>query len=137
MSCFKTLLRQAMAMAVVTAGMSSALASAVPVGIWIDHTGRGAVEISECDGKLCGRVVWLQDQKNTKACGMQVIGDAKPIGGRRWDKGWIYDPDSDDRYTVELTPMGERLKVVGYMGSKMFSETMIWKRAPADLKRCV
>ena len=28
------------------------------------------------------------------------------------------------------------LKVVGYMGTKLLSETMTWKRAPADLKRC-
>ena len=34
-------------------------------------------------------------------------------------------------------PIGTRtLKVVGYMGSKLLSETMMWRRAPADLKRC-
>lgn len=32
--------------------------------------------------------------------------------------------------------MGDSLKVVGYAGTKMLSETMVWTRAPADLKRC-
>jgi hypothetical protein len=26
--------------------------------------------------------------------------------------------------------------VMGYMGNKFLSETMTWRRAPADLKRC-
>ena len=32
-----------------------------PLGVWIDHTGRGAVEITDCGGKLCGRIVWVKD----------------------------------------------------------------------------
>ena len=28
------------------------------------------------------------------------------------------------------------LKVVGYAGTKLFSKTMIWTKAPADLERC-
>jgi uncharacterized protein (DUF2147 family) len=106
-------------------------------GIWFDHTGRGAVEIADCGGALCGRIVWLKDAANNKACGMQVIGNVKAIAAGKWDKGWIYDPEDEARYSVEITRLGSnRLKVMGYMGSKMLSETMIWRRAPADLKRC-
>jgi uncharacterized protein (DUF2147 family) len=106
-------------------------------GIWIDHTGRGAVEIVNCGSNLCGRVVWLQDAANSEACGMQIIGNAKPVASGRWDNGWIYDPDAGSRYSVEITPLGGgRLKVMGYSGSKFLSETMIWRRAPANLKRC-
>ena len=75
-------------------------------GVWIDHTGRGAVEIVNCGSNLCGRVVWLQDAANSDACGMQIIGNAKPVGGGRWDNGWIYDPDAGSRYSVEITPLG-------------------------------
>jgi uncharacterized protein (DUF2147 family) len=42
------------AAAVVSAGGDS------PIGIWMDDTGQGAVEIPDCSGKLCGRVVWLK-----------------------------------------------------------------------------
>ncbi len=109
-----------------------------PTGVWIDHTGRGAVEITECGGgALCGHIVWVKDAKHIKTCRNQVLGGVKPVGGNTWDRGWIVDPDDDSRYTVELKPVGsDRLRVVGYMGSKLFSETMTWKRAPADLKRC-
>ena len=118
-------------------GATSAISSTDPTGVWIDHTGRGAVEIADCNGRMCGKLVWLKDNKNGQVCGKQIIGDAKPVASGKWDGGWIYDPEEDEKYSVELTPMGDQLKVVGYMGSKIFSETMIWKRAPADLKKCV
>jgi uncharacterized protein (DUF2147 family) len=106
-------------------------------GVWIDHTGRGGVEISECGANLCGRIVWLKDTGDKKGCGIQVIGNVKSVGRDTWDGGWIYDPEKNARYSVELKAVGaDRLRVTGYMGSKLFSETMIWKRAPADLARC-
>jgi len=127
--------------AVILAGsillVPSAQAANEPTGLWYDHTGRGAVEITKCGPNLCGRVVWVQDAKNGKACGIQILGNVQPVAGGKWDNGWIYDPDDDAKYSVELTPMGgDRLKVLGYAGSKMFSETMTWRRAPTNLKRC-
>jgi uncharacterized protein (DUF2147 family) len=115
---------------------TSAVADGI-TGVWIDHTGRGGVEISECGANLCGRIVWLKDAGNKQGCGIQVIGNAKSVGRDTWDGGWIYDPEKNARYSVELKPVGaDRLRVIGYMGSKLFSETMIWKRAPSDLVRC-
>jgi uncharacterized protein (DUF2147 family) len=125
----------AIAAALLTTG--AARADNSPLGLWIDHTGRGAVEVKECNGnKVCGHIVWLKDAKNLEACGEQVLGDVKPVGGGKWDNGWIYDPDAESKYDVELTPLGDKMKVVGYAGSKWLSETMTWKRAPADLQRC-
>ena len=118
-------------------GTGTSLAASEPTGLWYDHTGRGAVEITKCGAKLCGRLVWLKDASNRGACGMQIIGNVKPIAGRVWDGGWIYDPEGGTKYNVEISPLGaEKLKVVGYAGTKLQSETMIWRRAPADLKRC-
>jgi uncharacterized protein (DUF2147 family) len=106
-------------------------------GLWLDHTGRGAVEITNCGANLCGKLVWVKDAKNSKGCGIQILGDVKPVRGGKWDNGWIYDPDEDSRYDVEITPMGaDKIKVLGYAGSKFLSETMIWKRAPEGLVRC-
>ena len=108
-----------------------------PLGVWIDHTGRGAVEIKECAGGLCGRIVWLKDAANSSVCGTQVIGSAKKTASDTWDNGWIYDPDKNARYSVELKTIGtDKLRVMGYMGSKMFNETYTWKRASAELKWC-
>lgn len=116
---------------------AAATAQSQPTGVWIDHTGRGAVEIAECGNALCGHIVWVQDARHIKTCRNQVIGNVRQVGGGTWDRGWIVDPDDNSRYSVELKPIGtDRLRVVGYMGSKLFSETMTWKRAPVDLKRC-
>jgi uncharacterized protein (DUF2147 family) len=107
-------------------------------GVWIDHTGRGAVEISHCGGALCGRVVWLKNANDGKACGTQVIGGVKPVAGGKWDGGWIYDPEERAKYSVELTPVGaNKLKVMGYQGTKFLSETFMWTRAAGGaLPRC-
>jgi uncharacterized protein (DUF2147 family) len=116
----------------------SAVASAQdsPLGVWIDHTGRGAVEITDCGGNLCGKVVWVADQANSKGCGLQILGDVKPMGDGTFDEGWIYDPDKDAKYDVEIVPQGNKLKIVGYAGVKLFSQTFTWTKAPGDLQRC-
>lgn len=125
------------ASATVLFSATAASASTDPRGVWIDHTGRGAVEITDCNDALCGRVVWVKDADSSEACGVQILGDVKPVGAGVWDKGWIYDPEEDEKYSVELKPISaEKLRVLGYLGTKLFSETMIWQRAPADLQRC-
>lgn len=119
------------------AAFASPASASQPTGVWIDHTGRGGVEITQCGANLCGKLVWLKDSQNKSACGTQILGNVKPMGPGVWDKGWIYDPEERSKYDVELKPLGpDRLRVVGYMGTKFLSETMIWKRAPADLQLC-
>ena len=136
MSITTRVLRMAIA-AAASFGTSSAFASSGPSGVWYDHTGRGAVEITQCGGNLCGRLIWLKDAANSKACGVQIIGNARPTGPGTWDRGWIFDPERGNRYSVEIKAMGSgRLQVMGYAGSKYLSETMIWRRAPSGLKRC-
>ena|SRR5436190_17398398 len=121
-----------------TAACSTAFASSNVTGLWYDHTGRGAVEITDCNGKLCGRLVWVKDPSHKEGCGFQIFGDVKPVAGGKWDGGWIIDPEKDPnaKYDVEITLQGDKLKVMGYAGMKFLSQTMIWTRAPADLKRC-
>jgi len=127
-------------LAVGLAACGTALGASSPLGVWIDQTGRGAVEITDCGGKLCGHLVWFKDEKHSKqGCNFQIIGNVKPMAGNRWDSGWIVDPDKDPnkKYDVEITPLGDqKLKVMGYAGMKFLSETMTWTRAPADLKKC-
>ena len=135
---------QVAALATFAGATSSAFAagpapSAEPTGLWYDHTGRGAIEITKCGGnQLCGNLVWVKDTNHKKGCGLQIFGEAKPVAAGRWDNGWIIDPEKDlkTRYDVEITPQGEKLKVMGYAGVKFLSETMIWTRAPANLQKC-
>jgi uncharacterized protein (DUF2147 family) len=139
--------------------LHKSLAQPAPIplaGIWYDDTGDGAVEISQCGERLCGRIVWLKnpvdkggqpltdglnpkpDHRKRPVCGLQVIGDLKPQSNGAWDAGWIYDPKEGKSYDVELKLRApDRLQVMGYIGTKFLSETFIWTRAPAELKRCV
>src|SRR5262245_62650419 len=101
MNSTRTIARFA-ALAAGLAGSVAAASAQQATGVWIDHTGRGAVEITECGGGLCGHIVWLKDAKNKQVCRNQVIGNAKPVSAGVWDRGWIIDPDDNSRYSVEL-----------------------------------
>jgi uncharacterized protein (DUF2147 family) len=116
---------------------AAARAAGDPTGVWINDTGRGAIEIKNCGSALCGHVVWVKDQSDTKGCGRQIIGNAAKVGNGVWDNGWIYSPEKKQKYDVELKPLPNgTLQVTGYAGTKFFSKKMIWKRAPANLVRC-
>jgi uncharacterized protein (DUF2147 family) len=113
---------------------AAAHAASDPTGIWFDHNKRGAVEIKECaDGKgLCGQVVYVVDPANAKNCGMQILGEVTGDGG-----GWIYSPERKRRYDVALKRLSDdKLRVVGNAGSKFFSRTYTWHRAPDDILKC-
>jgi uncharacterized protein (DUF2147 family) len=125
------------------------------LGVWYDDTGEGAVEIVPCGDRLCGRIIWLKSptdktgapltdalnpqpaQRQRPICNLQVIGDLQLQPGGAWDAGWIYDPKEGKSYNVELRLRGpDRLQVKGYIGTKLLSESFIWTRAPANIKRC-
>ena len=141
-----TLARSLMAAAFAAAVFVSATPSragdapgaAAPTGVWLDEQGRGAIEIAPCGEGLCGRLVWVKDKKEARsACGLQIIGDVKRIDAATWNGGWIYSPELKSRFDVELKPADDgTLVVTGFAGSRDLSETMIWRRAPADLGRC-
>lgn len=134
-----TLKGSARAAAVLTtlAATTPAFAAGSPTGVWIDDSGRGAIEISSCGKALCGKVVWVKSARDKSGCGESILGGVRDQGGGRWDGGWIYSPEHGRKFDVELTPVGaDKLRVLGYAGIKMFGETHTWKRAPANLERC-
>jgi uncharacterized protein (DUF2147 family) len=125
------------------------------VGIWITDEGKGAVEIERCGDNRCGRLVWLKDPldeagrplrdgnnpdpaaRKQPICGLEVIKDVAPQTDGTWDGGSVYDPEEGKAYSVMLkAESDDRLEVTGYMGTKWLSESMIWTRAPAELKKC-
>lgn len=124
-------------------------------GIWYDDTGQGAIEIAQCSDGMCGKVVWLkapvdksgkpltdgnnQDarQRGRPICGLPILGGLKRQRDGSWDEGWIYDPKQGKQFDLELRMRtADALQVTGYLGMKFLSETFIWKRAPADIKKC-
>lgn len=112
-------------------------AASSPVGVWMNDTGRGAIEIKDCGGQLCGHVVWVKSGSDAGGCGKQIIGEVAGDGDGSWGGGWIYSPERKKRYNVELEPLNNgSLKVTGFAGVRFLSKTMIWTKAPANLERC-
>ena len=134
----RSILTGAVAVGSLVLGFGTAYATSSPVGIWMDQGGRGAVEIKECGPrKLCGHIVWVRDRKERHGCGRRLLGDLRPSRGGEWDHGWIIDHEDSSKYDLALKRLSRsRLQVTGYMGSRMFSRTLVWKRAPRTLKRC-
>ena len=129
--------------AVALAGGVAAQAPAADVaGVWIDHTGQGAVEITPCGNRLCGRVVWLKNPEHKsrtgkRICGTQILGGLRREGARAWGDGWIYNPEDEERFSAALELAGANtLKVTGYLGIRLLGETFTWKRATTTLERC-
>lgn len=111
-------------------------------GVWIDHTGQGAVEIAPCGDKTCGRVVWLKNPNHRSKsgkliCGTQILGDLRQIAANAWESGWIYNPEDEEKFSAALKLSNpNRLIVTGYLGIKMLGETFTWQRATTALDRC-
>lgn len=128
-------------------------------GVWIDHTGRGAIEIAPCGTRVCGYIFWVKDlfekngrpvvdannpdpkRRNQPICGTQILIDLakeKPARlGHVWGGGSIYDPERGEKFDAEIKlASANELTVLGYLGLKFMGETFTWKRAPAELVRC-
>lgn len=138
---------------------TTAAAETDVAGVWIDHTKRGAIEITPCGTRLCGYVYWVKDAVNRRGqpvldtnnpdparrgkpmCGTKILVNLSQIGqarhGHVWGAGSIYNPEEGANFDVELkliTP--NELSVHGFLGVKLFGEQFTWTRAPADLARC-
>ena len=133
----------ALLLAVAMAGIADTpMASAeVAQGVWLID-GEAAVQIFDCDGLLCGRILWLQtphdsqgelkrDKRNPDPalrerhlCGLTLIWGLHPAGANHWDDGWFYYPDSGKTYNVkmELTP-SDALVARFYQGISFVGET--------------
>lgn len=123
-------------------GAAAQAPAADVTGVWIDHTGQGAVEIAPCGERICGQVVWLKNpshkSKNGKLiCGTQILGDLRREGSNAWESGWIYNPEDEERFSAALKLINANtLQVTGYLGIKLLGETFTWKRSTRPLERC-
>jgi uncharacterized protein (DUF2147 family) len=78
-----------------------------------------------------------KSKRGRAVCGLQIIGGLKPSSNGVWQGGWIYDPEEGKSFDLELSLQDpSTLKVFGYAGVRFLSETMLWKRQPADSQRC-
>lgn len=125
-------------------------------GLWIDDTGKGAVQIEVCGGsKLCGRIVWLKEPLNAQGepltdkynpqperrarpiCGLPILGELQQLPEGGYDGGWVYDPKVGKAYDVAIELIApDRLQVTGYKGVRLLGKSFLWTRAEGDLPNC-
>lgn len=92
-------------------------AAAVPQGVWLIDN-KAAVQIYDCAGLMCGRILWLykprdaqgvldRDINNPKPalrhrtlCGVTMLWGLHPNGRNRWRDGWFYNPNDGTTYRV-------------------------------------
>jgi uncharacterized protein (DUF2147 family) len=136
-----------------TSRAQSGAPAAPEVGLWYNHSGRGAIETYMCGQNLCGRVVWLKQpltstgkpmydgynpdpaKRSRLICGLTTLYGLKRLQGGGWGGGEAYNPEEGKAYSVDVRLGGkDQLDVTGYV--LFFSKTVYWKRAPADLPRC-
>jgi uncharacterized protein (DUF2147 family) len=107
-------------------------------GTWITESGDGNVEIYENNGKIYGKIVWLEkgpDTKDThnpdaklkerKLIGVNLLSGLTKKGDK-YEGGKIYDPKSGKTYKCTIWLDGKNLKVRGILG--IFHSTQTWKR---------
>ena len=125
-----------------------AVPAGIPAGVWLMPL-KVAVQIFDCAGLLCGRIVWLRrprdaagrlahDKKNPDPalrqrplCGQTVIWGLQPTGPDRWKSGWLYNPDDGKTYrlTAQLSAADTMIARI-YLGIPLFGETWTMRRVP-------
>jgi uncharacterized protein (DUF2147 family) len=118
-------------------------------GAWfIDGTGV-AVQIFDCSGLLCGRIIWLEKARDTAGrlardnrnpdpvlrerplCGLTVIQGLQPAGLDHWNSGSLYNPDDGKTYRISAElRSADRFVARIYPGVPLFGETKTLLRVP-------
>jgi uncharacterized protein (DUF2147 family) len=120
----------------------------VPQGTWIIDA-RAAIEIFDCGGPACGRIVWLRSARDLQGqsrrdknnpdptlrqrplCGMVVLWGLMPSGRDRWKDGWFYNPDDGRTYNVYASLKStDVLTARIYLGVPLFGNTKTLARMP-------
>lgn len=118
------------------------------LGNWFTEDDRALVDIYTCDGRFCGKIVWLKEPKNEDGTdkldtnnpdpskrgrsiiGLNLVWDFTYDKANRWIDGKIYDPDNGKTYSCKMTLEGDKLKVRGYVGLSLLGRTTVWTREP-------
>ncbi len=122
--------------------------SEVPDGTWL-FANRVAVEVFECSGLVCGRIVWLLrprtpagrpdvDRLNPDPtlrqrplCGLTIIWGLRPDGADHWSNGSLYDPQDGNTYDLTAKRTApDKISARVYRGVPLFGRTEILIRDP-------
>lgn len=98
---------------------SSALSAASITGEWLTYKSKAMVQITQCGDGLCGKIVWLRQNKDSKGqpirdirnpdarlrgravLGLKTFSGLKPTGPNSWS-GLIYNPNDGRTYRASI-----------------------------------
>jgi uncharacterized protein (DUF2147 family) len=124
------------------------------VGVWLNQEKEAQIEIYPCDGKYCGRIMWLKEpnylandpkgmagkprvdrenpdpsKRERPILGMNLVWGFSFSGGNLWESGFIYDPREGKTYKCKMTlETPDHLKVRGFIGISLIGKTNDWTR---------
>lgn len=129
-------------LAVLTSGAQAAPAT----GTWLSENGGTKVRITDCGGKLCGKVVWLKDpvgadgkpktdrhngdeaKRSRPLLGVPVVQGMAPNGANKWS-GQIYNADDGKTYDAHVNVVSDNAMNVQGCVLKILCKSQKWTRA--------
>ncbi|HVB66961.1 MAG TPA: DUF2147 domain-containing protein [Acetobacteraceae bacterium] len=115
--------------------------AALPQGVWLID-GKVAVQIFDCEGLLCGRILslllprdpqgqFVLDKNNPDPalrrrllCGLTILWGLRSTSPDRWGNGWFYNPDDGKTYSISARLVSPDLITARvYVGFPLFGET--------------
>lgn len=126
--------------------LSGARAATSALGTWLSADGSTKVRITNCGGKLCGRVVWLSDplgndgkpktdkynkdvsQRSRPLLGVPVVQGMAPNGENKWS-GEIYNADDGNIYQAHVTVLSANTMNVQGCVLGFLCQSQKWTRA--------
>ncbi len=115
------------------------------LGVWAEENGEAHIEITPCEDKLCGRIVWLKkpiddngrpqmDLNNPNPAlrarpmlGLLIMAGLQPNDDNTYLEGRVYNSEDGKIYDIYLTPEGDTLNVEGCL-MKFLCDSQTWTR---------
>jgi len=148
-ACFLLILTSAAAIPASAAGPDGIL------GTWLNQAKDAKIDVFQCGNDYCGKIVWMKEpdyppgskngtpgtprldrfnpdlaKRSTPIMGLQIMSGFQFAGGKVWNNGTIYDPDTGKTYSSKATLVSpQELDLRGFVGVSMFGRTEKWTRA--------
>lgn len=126
----------ALAAACVAAAPAAARPASSPQGLWLNPHGSVAVRTDACGDKICGWVVWANDEAQKDArdsgvarlIGTMLLEDYRPRGPASWS-GTVFVPDMGRHFASEIDAIAPgQLKIKGCVLGGLICKSQIWNR---------
>jgi uncharacterized protein (DUF2147 family) len=105
-------------------------AAVTPEGTWLISQ-RVAVQVFDCKGLFCGRIVWLRQPalRTRQMCGRTIVWGLTPAGADQWSNGAFFDPENASTYSLSAMLQADgTIAARIYDGISIFGRTEILRR---------